>query len=107
MCTPPPPQIMVCVTAPAVRVAIGEEVGLAPGTASEGQMVSAQRQLGFDYVFGGRPRRRRRRRCCSCGGGACAGGSLVLASCAAPAQPPGADGCPGGPTMQMSISPRI
>ncbi|EFN55045.1 hypothetical protein CHLNCDRAFT_24040 [Chlorella variabilis] len=43
--------LMVCVTAPAVRVAIGEELGLAPGTITTGQMVAAQRQLGFDYVF--------------------------------------------------------
>lgn len=44
-------KVMVAVTAPAVRVAIGEEVGLAPGTATVGQMVAAQRALGFDYVL--------------------------------------------------------
>lgn len=42
---------MVCVTAPAVRVAIGEELGLGPGTVTTGQMVQAQRRLGFDFVF--------------------------------------------------------
>lgn len=51
--TPPPalPQVMVVITAPAVRVAIGEELGLAPGTVSTGQMVAAQRALGFNYAF--------------------------------------------------------
>lgn len=38
-------------TAPAVRVAIGEEVGLAPGSISQGQMVTALRGCGFDRVF--------------------------------------------------------
>lgn len=42
---------MVVITAPAVRVAIGEELGLAPGTVSTGQMVAAQRALGFNYAF--------------------------------------------------------
>ncbi|MYM73925.1 2Fe-2S iron-sulfur cluster binding domain-containing protein [Duganella sp. FT134W] len=37
--------------APATRVAIGEEFGMAPGTISTGKMISALRQLGFDYVF--------------------------------------------------------
>jgi iron only hydrogenase large subunit-like protein len=44
-------QVMVAQTAPAVRVAIGEELGLAPGTISTGQMVAALKALGFDYVF--------------------------------------------------------
>jgi len=44
-------KIMVAQTAPAVRVAIGEELGLAPGTISTGQMVAALKALGFDYVF--------------------------------------------------------
>lgn len=44
-------QVMVVQTAPAVRVAIGEELGLAPGTVSTGQMVAALRALGFDHVF--------------------------------------------------------
>ncbi|KAL4447934.1 hypothetical protein ABPG75_005153 [Micractinium tetrahymenae] len=44
-------KVMVIQTAPSVRVSIGEELGLAPGTVETGQMVSAQRALGFDYVF--------------------------------------------------------
>lgn len=42
---------MVVQTAPSVRVSIGEELGLAPGSVTTGQMVAAQRALGFDYVF--------------------------------------------------------
>jgi NADH-quinone oxidoreductase subunit G len=38
-------------TAPAVRVALGEEFGLEPGTPVTGKMVSALRSLGFDKVF--------------------------------------------------------
>ena len=38
-------------TAPAVRVAIGEEFGMEPGTIVTGQLAAALRQLGFDYVF--------------------------------------------------------
>ncbi len=37
--------------APAVRVAIGEEFGLEPGSISTGKMVAALRSLGFKYVF--------------------------------------------------------
>ncbi len=37
--------------APAVRVAIGEEFGMEPGSISTGKLVSALRQLGFKYVF--------------------------------------------------------
>lgn len=37
--------------APAVRVAIGEEFGLAPGTSSTGKLASALKELGFDDVF--------------------------------------------------------
>lgn len=37
--------------APAVRVALGEEFGLEPGTEVTGQMVTALRNLGFDKVF--------------------------------------------------------
>eukprot|EP00884_Botryococcus_braunii_P007911 jgi/Botrbrau1/17120/Bobra.0157s0021.2 len=44
-------KVMVCQTAPAVRVAIGEELGLAPGAITTGQLVAAQRALGFEYVF--------------------------------------------------------
>jgi hypothetical protein len=39
-------KVMVCVTAPAVRVAVGEELGLGPGSVTTGQMVTAQRRLG-------------------------------------------------------------
>ena len=42
---------MVVQTAPAVRVAIGEELGLAPGAVSTGQMVAGLKALGFDHVF--------------------------------------------------------
>jgi len=44
-------KVTVAVTAPSVRVSIGEEVGLAPGSITTGQMVTAQRQLGFRFVF--------------------------------------------------------
>ena len=44
-------KVLVCQTAPAVRVAIAEEFGAEPGTISIGQMVAAIRRLGFDYVF--------------------------------------------------------
>ena len=37
--------------APATRIAISEEFGMAPGTVSTGRLVNALRQLGFDYVF--------------------------------------------------------
>lgn len=37
--------------APAVRVALGEEFGLEPGTITTGKMVAALRLLGFKYVF--------------------------------------------------------
>lgn len=38
-------------TAPAVRVAIGEEFGLEPGSRVTGKMAAALRRLGFDDVF--------------------------------------------------------
>ncbi|ERI92013.1 putative ferredoxin hydrogenase [Clostridiales bacterium oral taxon 876 str. F0540] len=38
-------------TAPAVRVALGEEFGMEPGTVVTGKMASALRSLGFDKVF--------------------------------------------------------
>ena len=38
-------------TAPAVRVAIGEEFGMPIGTNAKGQMVTALKNLGFDKVF--------------------------------------------------------
>ena len=38
-------------TAPAVRVTLGEEFGLEPGTVVTGKMITALRRLGFDAVF--------------------------------------------------------
>lgn len=38
-------------TAPAVRVALGEEFGMEAGTVVTGKMVTALKNLGFDYVF--------------------------------------------------------
>jgi iron-only hydrogenase group A len=46
-----PDKHVIVQTAPAVRVAIGEEFGQAPGTVLTGQLVSALRRLGFDAVF--------------------------------------------------------
>ncbi|MCQ2155433.1 MAG: [FeFe] hydrogenase, group A [Bacteroidales bacterium] len=46
-----PEKIVIVQTAPAVRVAIGEEFGYKPGTIVTGKLVSALRQLGFNYVF--------------------------------------------------------
>ena len=46
-----PTKTVVVQTAPAVRVAIGEEFGMAPGSVSTGKMVAALRKLGFDKVF--------------------------------------------------------
>lgn len=43
--------IKVAQVAPAVRVAIGEEFGEEIGTFAEGKMVSALKEIGFDYVF--------------------------------------------------------
>ncbi len=43
--------IVVAQFAPSVRVSIGEDFGLAPGTNVTGQMVASLRKLGFDYVF--------------------------------------------------------
>jgi len=37
--------------APAIRAALGEEFGLAPGTLVTGKMIAALRRLGFDKVF--------------------------------------------------------
>ncbi len=44
-------KLVIAQTAPAVRFALGEEFGLAPGTVVTGKMITALRQLGFDYVF--------------------------------------------------------
>ncbi len=38
-------------TAPSVRVALGEELGMEPGQVVTGQMVAALRKIGFDKVF--------------------------------------------------------
>jgi NADP-reducing hydrogenase subunit HndD len=46
-----PSKTVVVQTAPAVRAALGEEFGMEAGTRVTGQMVTALRQLGFDYVF--------------------------------------------------------
>jgi NADP-reducing hydrogenase subunit HndD len=46
-----PSKKVIVQTAPAVRAALGEEFGLEPGTLVTGKMVSALRQLGFDYIF--------------------------------------------------------
>lgn len=46
------PELHVVVqTAPAVRVALGEEFGMEPGTIVTGKMAKALRMLGFDKVF--------------------------------------------------------
>ncbi len=37
--------------APAVRVALGEEFGMKPGSIVTGKLTTALRELGFDYVF--------------------------------------------------------
>ena len=46
-----PNKHVVVQTAPAVRVAIGEAFGMAPGSVATGQMVAALRLVGFDKVF--------------------------------------------------------
>lgn len=46
-----PTKTVVVQTAPAVRTALGNDFGFEPGTLVTGKMVSALRQLGFDYVF--------------------------------------------------------
>nr|ADK77883.1 hydrogenase [Chlorella sp. DT] len=44
-------RLMIAQIAPAVRVAIAETIGLAPGDVTIGQLVTGLRMLGFDYVF--------------------------------------------------------
>ena len=44
-------KVVLVQTAPAVRVALGEEFGLEPGTIVTGKMAAALRRIGFDYVF--------------------------------------------------------
>jgi NADP-reducing hydrogenase subunit HndD len=46
-----PSKFVVVQTAPATRVAIGEEFGLEPGTRVTGKMVAALRRLGFDKIL--------------------------------------------------------
>lgn len=46
-----PDKIVIVQTAPSVRVAIGEELGMEPGSIVTGKMVAALRYLGFDKVF--------------------------------------------------------
>lgn len=46
-----PDKIVAVQMAPAVRVAIGEEFGLEPGTITTGKLYTALRRLGVDYVF--------------------------------------------------------
>ena len=46
-----PDKTVIVQTAPAVRAALGEEFGMEPGTLVTGKMVTALRELGFDYVF--------------------------------------------------------
>lgn len=46
-----PDKHVVVQTAPAVRVALGEEFGMEPGAIVTGKMVAALRRLGFDRVF--------------------------------------------------------
>ena len=46
-----PEKTVIVQTAPAVRAALGEGLGLPAGTLVTGKMVASLRQLGFDYVF--------------------------------------------------------
>ncbi len=46
-----PEKYVVLQTAPAVRVAIGEEFGMPIGTRATGKMAAAARRLGFDRIF--------------------------------------------------------
>jgi NADH-quinone oxidoreductase subunit G len=46
-----PAKTAVAQIAPAVRVALGEAFGLAPGTSSSGRMVAALKRLGFEKVY--------------------------------------------------------
>lgn len=44
-------KVVVAQIAPAVRVALGEMFGYAPGTSMTGQIVAALKLMGFDYVY--------------------------------------------------------
>lgn len=46
-----PDKVVIVQTAPAIRVGIGEAMGLEPGSLVTGQMVAALRRLGFRKVF--------------------------------------------------------
>jgi len=46
-----PSKTVIVQTAPAVRVALGEEFGMEPGTLVTGKMTAALKEMGFDYVF--------------------------------------------------------
>jgi NADP-reducing hydrogenase subunit HndD len=46
-----PAKTVIVQTAPAVRAALGEEFGMPAGTSVTGKMVTALREIGFDYVF--------------------------------------------------------
>ncbi|MCC6396400.1 MAG: iron hydrogenase small subunit [Bacteroidetes bacterium] len=46
-----PEKIVIVQTAPAIRVGIGEAMGMAPGSLVTGQMVAGLRRLGFKRVF--------------------------------------------------------
>ena len=46
-----PKKIVVCQVAPSVRVALGEEMGQAPGSIVTGKMVAGLKAMGFDKVF--------------------------------------------------------
>jgi NADH-quinone oxidoreductase subunit G/NADP-reducing hydrogenase subunit HndD len=46
-----PDKVVVVQVAPSVRVALGEEMNMDPGSIVTGKMVAAMRNLGFDYVF--------------------------------------------------------
>lgn len=46
-----PDKIVLVQMAPAVRVALGEEFGMAPGSIVTGKMVAALKKMGFNYVF--------------------------------------------------------
>ena len=46
-----PDKIVVFNTSPSVRVSLGEEFGLEPGSFVEGKMVASLRALGADYVL--------------------------------------------------------
>ncbi len=46
-----PGKTVIVQTAPAVRAALGEEFDIPAGTSVTGEMVTALRELGFDYIF--------------------------------------------------------